>query len=97
MGRLYRVFTQSHLPCSMKVFEPTVVGEPGVRDTGAPCEMFQYGPPTGDCETDGHYMCAECKHLDLKSEYADYHEVSRRVACRVEVVPPEGSVAQTPE
>ncbi len=45
-------------------------GEPGIRDVDAPCEVFdpvgtafQTAPGTGDCETDGHYICAECVHI----------------------------------
>jgi hypothetical protein len=41
-----------------------VVGEVGVRDRMHPCDMFDYGPPTGTCWSDGHYMCKECKELD---------------------------------
>lgn len=42
-----------------------VTGEVGIRDRMHPCEMFDYGPPTGTCWSDGHYMCNECKELDL--------------------------------
>lgn len=41
-----------------------VTGEVGVRDRMHPCEMFDYGPNTGKCWSDGHYMCKECKELD---------------------------------
>lgn len=41
-----------------------VTGEVGVRDRMHPCELFDYGPPTGTCWSDGHYMCYECKKLD---------------------------------
>lgn len=46
------------------------VGDVGVRDTQFPCEMFDYGQPDrlNTCESDGHYMCQECKHLKLKDE-----------------------------
>lgn len=30
------------------------------------CEYFepkQHQEQTGDCQTDGHYLCAECKHI----------------------------------
>jgi hypothetical protein len=38
-------------------------GAPGVRDPDAPCAEFEPGSPDdGSCETDGHYMCRECKH-----------------------------------
>lgn len=38
------------------------VGDTGVRDPSAPCAEFEPGEPDGRCETDGHYMCRECKH-----------------------------------
>jgi hypothetical protein len=41
-----------------------VTGEIGVHDRMYPCEMFDYGPATGTCWSDGHYMCKECKELD---------------------------------
>ena len=39
-----------------------VFGAPGVRDPEYPCSGFDPGEPTlsGECETDGHYMCDEC-------------------------------------
>ena len=53
-------------------------GEPGVRDVDAPCDVFepvgapyQYSKGTGECDTDGHYLCRECVHISL-------HEVRRR-------------------
>lgn len=51
-------------------------GEPGIRDVDAPCEMFQPvgepfeqndGTDTGTCETDGHYLCTECQHIELRT------------------------------
>lgn len=42
-------------------------GEPGIRDVDAPCEAFQLGEPRGGtCETDGHYICAECVEISPK-------------------------------
>lgn len=41
-----------------------VTGEVGVRDRMYPCKMFDFGPATGTCWSDGHYMCNECKELD---------------------------------
>lgn len=36
------------------------------RDSEHPCDGFEKGKPlyweTPDCETDGHYMCDECKN-----------------------------------
>jgi len=43
------------------------VGTPGIRDINHPCEVFAYGDPKGDCETDGHYMCKECRHRKWRS------------------------------
>jgi hypothetical protein len=42
------------------------VGIPGNRDPDFPCEAFEPIPRDkyawADCETDGHYLCAECCH-----------------------------------
>lgn len=35
-------------------------GTPGVRDASAPCVDFRPGKPDGECDGDGHYLCAEC-------------------------------------
>jgi hypothetical protein len=34
------------------------------RDLDFPCpsRAFEPGIPAGDCDTDGHYVCAECAH-----------------------------------
>ena len=47
-----------------KQLRNNVTGEIGVRDRMHPCELFDYGPATGECWSDGHYMCNECKELD---------------------------------
>lgn len=40
------------------------IGEPGIRDADSPCDVFDPGTPGGgDCDTDGHYMCSECRHI----------------------------------
>ena len=39
----------------------TMLGMDGVRDPGSLCDAFTTGTPTGDCETDGHYLCDECE------------------------------------
>lgn len=36
----------------------------GIRDPKYPCESFELGKPSGDCRTDGHYVCNECVHRD---------------------------------
>lgn len=39
-------------------------GTPGIRDVDAPCDAFGPGDPGGGrCDTDGHYICAECVHM----------------------------------
>ena len=38
-----------------------VFGAPGVRDPDFVCDAFDPGEPGGDCSTDGHYLCDECK------------------------------------
>jgi hypothetical protein len=69
VNRFDRILSESHMPLHLRLDwqawgdTKCVVGEPGVRDTLHPCEFFQYGPATGDCESDGHYMCKECKCL----------------------------------
>lgn len=45
------------------------LGVEGIRDTFAPCELYQIGKAAGDCWTDGHYLCEECSHLDVTSDY----------------------------
>lgn len=47
-----------------------VMGMPGCRDTDPElnCEVFTPGEPgTGECYTDGHYMCRECSHMSLRA------------------------------
>lgn len=45
-------------------------GITGIRDVDAPCEAFvlvesERPDGGGDCETDGHYLCAECTRIKL--------------------------------
>ena len=47
-------------------------GEPGIRDVDARCDAFEpVGAPyeiakgNGNCQTDGHYLCVECVHIEL--------------------------------
>lgn len=47
------------------------LGRPGVRSTHAPCSEYSPGTPSGTCETDGHYLCIECKHLNPECEYVE--------------------------
>lgn len=53
---------------------PIQDGEPGIRDIDAPCEAFEpagaafdMANGTGDCQTDGHYICSECVHISLET------------------------------
>lgn len=49
-------------------YDPNL-GRPGFRSTEDPCEYFQPGEPSGDCYTDGHYLCIECDQLSKNSQY----------------------------
>jgi len=40
---------------------PFGVGDKGFRDGHAICRGFDPGLPAGDCDSDGHYLCFECK------------------------------------
>ncbi len=42
-------------------------GAPGIRDPENLCDAFDPGEPAVDnrCDSDGHYLCMECKHLRL--------------------------------
>lgn len=44
---------------------PPRFGMPGVRDPDYPCESFdgKNYDGTGDCKSDGHYLCKECSQL----------------------------------
>jgi hypothetical protein len=58
------------VPIRLTVFDPGC-GVKGIRDSDAPCEVFDPGPASGGCQTDGHYLCIECRELDPKSQYAN--------------------------
>jgi hypothetical protein len=54
---------------------PTL-GVPGVRDTSAPCHLYEpaydAGAPRpadgyGTCSTDGHYLCRECPEMSREA------------------------------
>ena len=47
----------------LTVFDPGC-GVKGIRDSDYPCEAFDPGEPSGKCETDGHYLCIECRELN---------------------------------
>ena len=43
-------------------------GTPGVRDAAAPCSTFEPGESgRGDCGTDGHWLCRECRHMSSEA------------------------------
>lgn len=77
MNRFDRILSESHMPYDLKQTKPVylplydgcIVGQQGVRDTLNPCEYFKYGIASGNCESDGHYLCKECECLTpLKSD-----------------------------
>lgn len=41
------------------------IGSPGARDPEFPCDAYEPGEPSGDCEADGHYLCRGCVRLDV--------------------------------
>jgi hypothetical protein len=43
------------------------VGDPHVRDPDTPCSEYVPGIPEGDCETDGHFMCCECRECSKEA------------------------------
>jgi len=46
----------------------SMMGQPGVRDPEYPCDEFVPGlPGNGHCDTDGHYMCAECSVMSRQA------------------------------
>lgn len=36
----------------------------GIRDPANPCTAYEPGTPSGQCETDGHYLCDGCRERD---------------------------------
>ena len=53
--------------------EKKPVGIPGNRDPENPCSAYEpiprhKEPAWDDCQTDGHYLCAECCHRAPKEE-----------------------------
>lgn len=45
----------------------TGIGVPGLRDKENPCDWYMPNKNIhlnlhGDCESDGHYLCKECKN-----------------------------------
>ena len=59
------------LPIAWEVLRRSVNGEhgyegtPGVRSPEYPCELFDGRgyDGSGDCHSDGHYLCTECSQL----------------------------------
>lgn len=60
-------------------------GLPGHRDPEHPCTSYSpvnrrnsiFRPPyyslRGDCQSDGHYLCNDCRWLDPKSDFAQFN------------------------
>jgi len=59
-GRRLIVSTPTHHPTEATQGR---MGDPGVRDPNARCELFCPGTPQGrgECLGDGHYLCQECE------------------------------------
>lgn len=53
------------LPRSKVTVRLRLFGQAGVRDPETPCDCFVPGEPSGQCKTDGHYMCLECEHAEV--------------------------------
>lgn len=74
LTRLQRVLEEDRIipvPWWEKPFQVDPgLGVKGIRSTEFPCEAYDPGEPSGDCHTDGHYLCIECKNLDPKCDYA---------------------------
>ncbi len=55
--------------------EKKPVGVPGNRDPDNPCTAYEpvewRVPVWNDCQTDGHYLCAECCHRAPMKEFAE--------------------------
>jgi hypothetical protein len=49
--------------------QPVLFGTVGVRDPDNVCEVFdgKNYDGTGDCLSDGHYLCKECSHLSPRA------------------------------
>ncbi len=49
-------------------------GKKGVRDSDHPCDVFDNESPyvaaEADCDTDGHYLCDECRFMSQKAKDA---------------------------
>lgn len=45
------------------------MGDAGVRDPDNPCIDFEPGSPSGDCDTDGHYLCLRCRKSVQHSDW----------------------------
>lgn len=61
---------------------PHVTHVPGIRDTQCPCFEYEPGPAVdGTCETDGHYVCSDCKHISPRTLA---HRVDPKAAAQVE-------------
>ncbi len=60
---------------------PPMFGQAGVRDPGAPCDVYNARgyDGTGDCYSDGHYECVNCSHLSPKApRFEEYGRAGRK-------------------
>ncbi len=65
---------------------PLVPGTPGVRDPDSPCDAFdgRHYDGTGDCMSDGHYLCVECSLLSPEApRFTEYGRDGRRDRLRL--------------
>ena len=63
--------------------EPGCEGQPGVRSSEYPCEVFDGRgyDGTGRCMSDGHYLCTECSELSPDADR--FHETHRNLGERM--------------
>lgn len=66
------------LELEARVNDRTLFGQDGVRDPENPCGVFEAvpgidwlglyvtSPGDGDCDSDGHYLCAGCARLSRR-------------------------------
>jgi hypothetical protein len=56
------------------------LGKKGIRDSDHPCEAFDPGGLSfeSDCDTDGHYVCSECKRMSIPAKESLSERSSRQ-------------------
>lgn len=63
-----------------------IFGTAGVRDPQNPCELFDglRFDGTGECQSDGHYLCTECSRLSPKApRFEEFDRDGRRDRLRL--------------